>query len=163
MPKPRIYVETTIPSAYHTGRVDPAMVARREWTRRWWHFASAACELVSSPVVLRELLDGRSRHVSARIAFMDGIELLDVTVPIMATAQVYIQQRLMPIKPPSDALHLALASHAGCDVLVTWNYRHLANVHKFDRIRRLNVQMGLHVPVLTTPQYLLEGNDEAGS
>ena len=36
MPKPRVYVETTIPSFYHEARAAADIAARREWTRRWW-------------------------------------------------------------------------------------------------------------------------------
>jgi predicted nucleic acid-binding protein len=162
MPKPRVYVETTIPSAYYTDRTDPVMLAQHDWTRRWWHWASSELELVASPVVLRELLQGKSRHVPARIALLDGLELLHVSAPILATAETYIRQKLMPAKAPADALHLALASHEECGILVTWNYRHLANVHKFDRIRRLNLQLGLPVPELTTPRHLMGGGDESG-
>jgi predicted nucleic acid-binding protein len=162
MPGPRVYVETTIPSAYYTDRTDPAMLERQEQTRRWWHRASAECDLVSSPAVLRELLKGKSRHVPARITLLNGMELLHVTPPILATAERYVQQKLMPLKPITDAVHLALASHGMCDLLITWNYRHLANPHKFDRIRRLNEQLGLHIPILTTPRHLMGGGDEAG-
>lgn len=161
--RPRVYVETTIPSAYHTGRTDPAMLERREWTRRWWHHATAACNLVTSPVTLRELLRGRSRHVPARIALLEEMEVLNVTAPVLATARTYIQHKLMPSKPSADALHLAVASHGECSVLVTWNYRHLANPRKFDQIRRLNQRLGLGVPALTTPRALLGGGDEEAS
>jgi predicted nucleic acid-binding protein len=162
MPKPRVYIETTIPSAYYTDRSDPVMVARRDWTRRWWEKAVMDCELVTSAVVQRELLDGRSGHVPARLALLRGVELVEVTSPVRVTARTYVLQKLMPANPPTDALHLALASHYKCDVLATWNYRHLANAHKFDRIRRLNVQLGLWVPVLTTPIHLLGEYDEPG-
>ena len=36
MAKTRVYVETTIPSFYHEARTTPDILARRDWTRRWW-------------------------------------------------------------------------------------------------------------------------------
>jgi hypothetical protein len=36
MPKPRAYIETTIPSFYYDPRLDPEIVERRQWTRLWW-------------------------------------------------------------------------------------------------------------------------------
>jgi hypothetical protein len=35
----RIYVETSIPSFYYEVRSEPEMVARRDWTRKWWSVA----------------------------------------------------------------------------------------------------------------------------
>ena len=34
--KPKVYIETSIPSFYYEVRSEPEMVARREWTRQWW-------------------------------------------------------------------------------------------------------------------------------
>ena len=64
-----------------------------------------------------------------------------------------------PDHPPSAvikyALHLALASYQKCDFLLTWNCKHLANANKFGHIRRVNVMIGLFVPLLVTPLELL--------
>jgi hypothetical protein len=35
MLKPRVYIETTIPSFYHERRTPADIVARRDWTRQW--------------------------------------------------------------------------------------------------------------------------------
>jgi predicted nucleic acid-binding protein len=160
MPKPRVYVETTIPSAYHTDRADPAMVARREWTRQWWEGARENCELVTSRAVLDELARGNSRQVARRLALLADLPRLASTASVVEAADTYIQRKVMPADPFGDALHLALASHHKCEVLVTWNYRHLANRTKLDHIRRINAQLGLSVPRITTPADLLGGDDE---
>ena len=54
MIKPLVYVETTIPSFYYEARTDAGIVARREWTQRWWNGAPERYELVTSPAVLDE-------------------------------------------------------------------------------------------------------------
>ncbi len=54
----RIYIETTIPSFYFEARSDPEMVARREWTRRWWNGAGERYDLDTSAVVVEELSRG---------------------------------------------------------------------------------------------------------
>jgi hypothetical protein len=47
------------------------------------------------------------------------------------------------------------------DFLLTWNCRHLANVNKAGHMRVLNTELGLSVPVVTTPDLLFheETND----
>ena len=47
MDKPRVYVETTIPSFYHEARLTPDIIARRDWTRRWWAVAAERHDLVT--------------------------------------------------------------------------------------------------------------------
>jgi len=51
----RIYIETTIPSFYYKVRTDATMVARRQWTRKWFDAAISTDEIVTSPAVLDEL------------------------------------------------------------------------------------------------------------
>jgi predicted nucleic acid-binding protein len=157
MSKPRVYVETTILSAYYTDRKDPEMVKRGEHTRRWWATAMDSCELVTSITVTDELAKGTSEHVASRLLLLEGLQLSEITSAVSETMEVYITRKVMPANPSEDALHLALASHHSCDVLITWNYRHLANSTKFDHIRRINVQRGLSMPPITTPADLLGG------
>jgi predicted nucleic acid-binding protein len=156
MPKPRVYVETTIPSAYHTNRTDPKMVQWRTVTRQWWAFTSHSCELVTSLAVLREVARGRSELVPRRLELLGDLALLRSDDEIDRTAALYVLHKLMPRDLRGDALHLALASHHECDVLATWNYHHLANPGKLGRIRRLNEELGLTVPRILTPQDLME-------
>ena len=158
-PRPRVYVETTIPSAYYTDRDDPVMRRRRDATRRWLAIAAATCELVASLAVMRELAKGTSSHVPARLALVDTCVPLEITPSAIATAETYVRRRIMPAHPFEDALHLALASHHRCAVLATWDFRHLANPTKFDFIRRINTQLRLPVPLITTPEDLLGEND----
>jgi hypothetical protein len=56
-------------------------------------------------------------------------------------------------------MQLALASFYNCDMLVTWNCRHLANANKSGHIRRVNALLGLRTPMLVTPLQLEQ--DEA--
>lgn len=86
--------------------------------------------------------------------------MLRSTPKIISTVQVYLNQKLMPAVPPTDAYHLAFASFHRCEYLVTWNMRHLANENKFEHIRRVNEALGLFVPSIVTPRQLIGGADE---
>ena len=160
MIKPRVYVETTIPSFYHEDRTHPGIVARREWTQQWWNGAPEHYELVTSPAVLDELAGGTPERSLKRLALVRDLPLLSIELAIAEIVQGYIRHKLMPADPAGDALHLALASYHKCDFLVTWNCQHLANANKFGHIRRVNAMLGLFVPALVTPLELLGGSDE---
>jgi len=66
----------------------------------------------------------------------------------------YIVHRLMPADDRGDAAHLAVATLFGCDFLVTWNCRHLANARKARHIEAVNRLLGLPSPLLVTPEQL---------
>ena len=163
MIKPLVYVETTVPSFYHEERTAPGIVARREWTQRWWVSASDRYELVTSPAVLNELAGSMPERSAKRLSLVRDLPLLSLEPAIAEIVQTYIRHKLMPADPGGDALHLALTSYHKCDFLVTWNCQHLANANKFGHIRRVNAMLGLFVPALVTPLELLGGRNEAES
>lgn len=158
----RVYIETTIPSFYFTLRTDPESLARMSWTRRWWSECSGAFKLVTSPAVIGELRRGTQPAVQSRIELLKGIELLDLTEEVEEIVQIYIARLVMPKNPAGDALHLALASFHRVDVLLTWNCRHLANPNKMEHIRLINYELGLPMPMLTTPVNYLSGDESDG-
>ncbi len=160
MSRPRAYVESTIPSFYHETRVGTAVVARREWTRRWWASAAERYELVTSPTVLDELAAGSPDRSAVRLELVRDLPVLPIEPAIAEIVRTYIRHKVMPADPAGDAMHLALASYHKCEFLVTWNCVHLANANKFGHIRRVNAMLGLFVPALVTPLELLGDSDE---
>lgn len=156
----RIYIETTIPSFYFEPRSTPEMVARREWTRKWWESAKDKYELVTSVPVVEELSRGDFPARTECLGLIEHLPLVPVEAAVAEIVRTYIVRKVMPRDPAGDALHLALASHHRCDFLVTWNCRHLANANKFDHIRRVNAMLGLFVPAVVTPLELLGDDDE---
>lgn len=157
---PRVYVETTIPSFFHTTRTGIGARARSHWTRQWWSTAHSRYHLVTSEAVTLELTNGDYPSRDDALSLLRELPLLEITPAVAEIVEAYIRHRLMPADPAGDALHLALASHHKCDFLVTWNCAHLANANKFGHIRRVNGLLGLFVPILATPLELLESGDE---
>lgn len=161
--KPRVYIETTVPSFYHNYRPEPTMVARQEWTREWWGFHAFKYALVTSTFVLDELSEGEFPLQQHCIELAAGLTILPVHERMAEVAAEYIQCFVMPQAPCLDAYHLAMASLHECDILLTWNCIHLANARKFGHIRQVNQKLGLHCPDICTPAQLLGDADESHS
>ena len=160
--KTRVYIETTIPSFYYTLRTDPESVAMMNWTRRWWAELAPGFTLVTSPAVIAELRRGTGETTAQRIALLNDAGLLEITRQVEDVANIYIDRLVMPKDPGGDALHLAAASVHRVDVVLTWNCRHLANPSKMEHIRLVNYELGLPMPLLTTPlNYLNPTGDES--
>ena len=149
--KPKVYIETSIPSFFYEVRTEPEMLARKQWTQQWWEKAEKDYLLVTSVAVLDELGRGDFPGKKEALELLRPLPLLSIEEAVTEIVQAYIQQKVMPTDPVGDALHLALASYHKCDFLLTWNCRHLANANKFGHIRRVNTLLGLYVPLLVTP------------
>jgi predicted nucleic acid-binding protein len=153
-----VYIETTIPSFYFEARGEPEAVARRNWTREWWdERGKKDFDMVASQAVIDELSRGDFPGRNDALRLMRSLELLPIVEEIQEVVEVYLSHYLMPKDAVGDALHLAVASYYGCDYLLTWNCRHLANANKYRHMRRINAMIDLATPNLVTPLELLQG------
>ena len=158
-----VYIETTIPSFFYTARTDTRSLARQRWTREWWHEIGPSFELHSSDAVIAELHRGTLEDLKIqRIELISNLKLLEATDEVLDIATIYVDRVVMPRDGAGDALHLALASFYSLDVLLTWNCKHLANPNKFGHIERVNDELGLSIPLLTTPLNYLSEDDSDG-
>lgn len=150
-----VYIETTIPSFYFETRTAPLMVAWRDATRDWWTRFRSRYDLVTSRFVLNELGAGPARKAEAAIQLLEGVRVLPNSAEVERVAAEYIRRKLMPAGSVGDAAHLAMASVHAIDFILTWNCKHLANANKVRHIRGVNEQLGLAVPIITTPLALV--------
>lgn len=157
--KKRIYIDTSIPSSYYTLRTDEDALTKQRITRQWWNEYANQFTLTSSLAVIEELTRGRSEATQARCALIESIELLPITDRTLQIAQVYTDRLIMPQDPHGDALHVAIATVHSAEAILTWNLAHIANPNKLHLIQRINHELGLSTPDLTTPLDYLGGTD----
>jgi predicted nucleic acid-binding protein len=156
MPKPTVYLETTIVSylAAWPSR-DLVRAAQQQVTRDWW-VGRERFELFISELVLSEASQGDPSAAAERLVFLDEIPLLTPNENTDALAESLIQELAIPRQAIRDAGHVALAATNGIDYLLTWNCRHLANLHQRGRIEQVCREHGFEPPLIGTPNELLE-------
>lgn len=62
----------------------------------------------------------------------------------------------LPPEASGDAAHIAVATVYGCEYLLTWNCRPIANAALQRRIRQIVQKMGYDLPTICTPEELME-------
>jgi hypothetical protein len=68
-------------------------------------------------------------------------------------AEAYVRAGVVPANKRDDARHVAVATVAGLDVVVSWNHRHLANERKRTLFNAVNRLAGYEqVVVIHTPR-----------
>ena len=89
-------------------------------------------------------------------------ELLDIFVkyPVIKTlvaedknieeinflVRTYLDNGVIPRKNIADAFHVAYSTVFEMDILLSWNFRHLANINKEQKILIINKLNGYHYP-----------------
>ena len=156
----KLYLETTIPS-YLVGRPsrDLLVAAHQEITRVWWESRRSAFELYVSELVVQEVQAGDALLASQRLEIIRDVPKLAVSSEILELAEDLITAGPIPRKAAGDAADIAIATVYGCEYLLTWNCRHIANAELHRAIRRVVEDYGYEVPSLCTPEELM-GEDQ---
>jgi predicted nucleic acid-binding protein len=101
--------------------------------------------------------DNEERQRLIKIIEDYPIEILpiDKIDEIGILAQDYLDNGIMPPKKLFDALHVAFCVVSKIDYLVSWNFKHLANVNRERRILAKNYELGyIHPLRIITPTEL---------
>jgi hypothetical protein len=80
----------------------------------------------------------------------------EITDEAAILAEGYVARGIFHRKYLANALHVALASVNKADFIVTWDFGHLANVHRQARIQLFNTIAGFFVPLIVTPEFLIQ-------
>jgi hypothetical protein len=155
--KPRVYIETTIPS-YLAARPtrDLIVAAHQEITRQWWLERRNRFDLFISQFVINEAGGGDREAAKERLRLLHGIAVLEISGQVTSLAELLIARSVIPPRAAADAAHIAVAAVHAMDFLVTWNCAHLANAMMAAEIARVCTLAGCRCPVICTPEALLE-------
>ena len=158
--KPSIYLETSVIGCLAM-RLSGVLriAANQQTTRDWWDNHRQQFELFVSRYVIDECSDGDPVAAQERLAFLEGVPLLEISDTAEALAEALLNGVPLPPKATIDAYHISVAAVHGIEFLLTWNCKHIANPALRARIEFVCREMGYEPPVICTPQELLEIND----
>lgn len=117
-----------------------------------------------SEILLRELTEAPAnvQQLLSRI-MLGNIERLEVDEEAVELHEAYLTTGVVPPRYADDALHVALATVARADVLVSWNFKHLVNPIRVRAFNGVNTAQGYGPIIIMTPSDivgLLEQTDE---
>jgi predicted nucleic acid-binding protein len=69
-------------------------------------------------------------------------EFVVVTEEVVELAEAYQRRKILTSKFYDDGLHIALASVAEADLLVSWNFRHIVHFDKIRLFNSVNLELG---------------------
>ena len=137
MKKPRIYIDTSVIGGCFDDEFS-------KWSNSLMReFAMGifipivsdvvAAEIQDAPEAVRQEYDGlvRGEH-----------ELALITEEVVELADAYQRRGILTSKFYDDGLHIALASVAEADLLVSWNFRHIVHFDKIRLFNSVNLELG---------------------
>ena len=155
MAKLKIYLDTSFISHLQQNDV-PEKVAATQ--KIWNNIVAGKYEVFISDVVIKELLDADETRRDYMVSHLSDIDyhLIAVGDKEFAFAKKIIDAGVLRPKSYDDSQHIAAAVSAGCDVIVSWNFKHLANVKTNMGVRVITVAEGYKDIIICSPMALLE-------
>jgi hypothetical protein len=92
-----------------------------------------AAEIVDAPVHVRE-------KFSEMVDY--GAEVVDVSEEALKLMDFYRKQKILSGNYENDMLHIAIATVAKVDLLVSWNFKHIVHYDKIRQFNEVNVRHG---------------------
>ncbi len=115
--------------------------------------------LVTSAIVEAEI-EPAPQKIQALFAKYEKIaKIIDVTQEAIQLQQHYIDAGVVTAKSMQDALHVALATVSQCDLIVSWNFKHIVHFDKIAKYNEINQLNGYHAIGIYSPLEIISYDD----
>ena len=151
-----VYIETSVVSLLVANPSrDLVTAANQQVTRDWWRLRRQEFLCIASDEVTQEASKGNPEHVRRRLEVLAELTFVQPSQAAEDLSHAFLVTGAMPPNAQTDAAHLAIATAASADYLLTWNCRHLANAQILRRLEREASSQGWKLPNVCTPAELM--------
>lgn len=87
-------------------------------------------------------------------------EMTDITASALELRDAYLQAKIVTPKYSADALPVAVATVAGCSLIVSWNFQHIVHFQKIPLYNAINTLEGYQPIAIFSPREVIHYEDE---
>jgi predicted nucleic acid-binding protein len=161
MPRiPTIYLETTI---FNFPFADDAPQYQADTLRLFAEIKAGKFKPFTSEYVVQELEStkdiGKSEKMKTLIA-NSGAIVIPASDEIVRLANVYVTTGIIPGRFITDALHIAAATVAGLDYIVSLNFRHIVKHKTIFETEVINTREGFKRVFIHTPAEVIDHEED---
>lgn len=113
-----------------------------EPSRQFFNEIDAGRFVLATSAVVEAEIEPAPEKIRAFFAkHVESAQIMDISEEALELRLNYIKSGVVTESSLDDALHVAIATVSGCDLIVSWNFRHI--VH-FDKIPKYNAVIVLN-------------------
>ena len=143
----RIYIDTSVLGGCFDAEFS-------EWSNALVRdFRGGRLKAVLSDVTAAEVGDApaRVRELHQEILVLAG-PVLVITPTVLDLVAAYETRKILALKYAADMRHIALATIAAVDALVSWNFKHIVRLDKIRLFNAVNVEWGYQTLNILSPR-----------
>src|SRR3972149_166881 len=147
MKKTSIYVDTSVIG----GCCDSEF---QEWSLGLLSdFQSRKFSLLLSELTDEEIQDAPDEVKNAYIEFRECTDsIFLISSEAIEFADACLNHNILTQNYRNDAFHIAIATIAGADLLVSWNFKHILHIEKIQKFNAVNLEMGYKQILIYSPR-----------
>ncbi|MDL2288456.1 PIN domain-containing protein [Oscillospiraceae bacterium OttesenSCG-928-F05] len=157
MRKKKIYLDTSVISYLRQEDAPKEMLETQEF---WTLLKMGKYDVYISEVTTAELLKCAEPKRTELLDLLDEIQYKMISVhtnsDIIGLSEEIKKYKLLPPNSENDRFHIAAAMHSECNIIVSWNFKHLVNVKTIEGVRVIALLNNLPQIDIYSPTVLLE-------
>jgi predicted nucleic acid-binding protein len=150
----RVYADTSVfGGIYDEEFKEPSRTFFEQVKSRQFVLVTSAVvqdEIVAAPPAVRRFFE----------EMLGLAEVTDITASALELRDAYLQAKIVTPKYSADALHVALATVAGCSLIVSWNFQHIVHFQKIPLYNAMNTLQGYQTIAIYSPREVIRYEDE---
>jgi predicted nucleic acid-binding protein len=141
MKKLKVYLDTSVISHLQHEDVPEKM---KETLLFWEELKTGKYDVVISDLTLEEIKRCSQPKQTNMLKHLEEIEyvIFQANDEVDNLAQEYVKNEVLGRKNITDCLHIASAVVSDCDVIVSWNFKHMVRFKTIQGVRAVNVKNG---------------------
>lgn len=133
----RVYLDTSVIGGYHDNEF-------KLWSQGLFRdFELGNFKVVISELVASEIEDAPENVQDVFTELLTyGYEWIEMNKSAYVLADKYQKRKILTPKYYNDGMHIALATLAEVDVVVSWNFKHIVHLDKIRQFNAVNLELG---------------------
>lgn len=155
MKKLKLYFDTSVISHLFA---EDALAKKEDTLQLWREAIKGKFDVYLSPTVMDELSDCPEPKLGKMLAELDKIEytMVELSDDVARLAQAYRDNAVLPKGSINDSLHIACAVIQDCDLIVSWNFKHMANERTNNGVKIVNTMNNYKEIRIIIPSNIIE-------
>ena len=154
MHRDRVYIDTSVLGAVFDDEFSEATSAFFDQARL------GRFEIVLSSLVADEIALSPQNVQDFYSEVIGYAETITPSRQAILLQGAYLDAGVVSVKSSDDALHVATATVAECDMIVSWNFRHMVHYDKKRKYNAVNVLNGYGQIDILTPAEVIEYEED---
>ena len=118
------------------------------------------CVLLISEIVVAELDKAPAEVRNVLLSLPEeAVEKVELTDEILELRNEYMKAKILGPEWIDDATHVAVATVARADAIVSWNFKHIVRLDKMKAYNQVNLMNGYGILTIISPKEVLIDED----